>query len=280
MFFLQLKNELRKLFGKPRTYIGFGVFLLFQNLVLVAIHLSNWRRNTAGLLSLNGYDVGDYISALTVAVIMLIPQILLLMPLYTSLIGGDLVAKEAEDGTLRMILSRPISRFRLLLVKWVTGLVFSALLVLALGFMALFFARMWFPWGGLFVFTPVPVQMFNLMDANAGLRHYALCQLLLSLNACTIMSIAFMFSCFNMKPAAATTLAMSFLLVSFVVEMLPFLEEYQTYTVIHHFRAWLLVFAKPTPWERIAQSVCILLAYNITAFVIGAAHFHTRDIKS
>ena len=54
----------------------------------------------------------------------------LLMPLYTGLIGGDLMAKEAEDGTLRMILSRPISRFRLLLVKWLAGLCFSAVLVM------------------------------------------------------------------------------------------------------------------------------------------------------
>ena len=33
MFFLQLRNELRKLFGKKRTYIGFGVFLVAQNLM-------------------------------------------------------------------------------------------------------------------------------------------------------------------------------------------------------------------------------------------------------
>ena len=65
------------------------------------------------MLAGNGYLAQEYISALTVAVIMLIPQVALLMPLYAALVGGDLVAKEAEDGTLRMILSRPISRFRL-----------------------------------------------------------------------------------------------------------------------------------------------------------------------
>ena len=73
------------------------------------------------MLAGNGYLAQEYVSALTVAVIMLIPQILLLMPLYAALVGGDLVAKEVEDGTLRMILSRPISRFRLLFVKWVAG---------------------------------------------------------------------------------------------------------------------------------------------------------------
>src|SRR5207244_6626614 len=100
-----------------------------------------WRSDMERLLEGNGYFAAEYISALTVAVVMLIPQILLLMPLYAALVGGDLVAKEVEDGTLRMILSRPISRFRLLLSKWLAGVVFSAVLVIVLGGTALLFAR-------------------------------------------------------------------------------------------------------------------------------------------
>src|SRR5438270_6231387 len=117
MFFYHLRNELWKLFGKKRTYIGFGAFLLAQNAMLLAFRFSNWQKNVQRLLEGNGYAAQEFVSALTVAVFMLAPQIILLMPLYAALVGGDLVAKEQEDGTLRMILSRPISRFRLLLVK-------------------------------------------------------------------------------------------------------------------------------------------------------------------
>jgi hypothetical protein len=35
MFYRHLKNELWKLFGKKRTYIGFGAFLLSQNAMLL-----------------------------------------------------------------------------------------------------------------------------------------------------------------------------------------------------------------------------------------------------
>src|SRR5512136_2900933 len=133
IFYRQLKNELWKLFGKKRTYIGFGAFLLSQNAMLLAFRFTHWQREVERTLAGNGYLASEYVSALTVALVMLIPQILLLMPLYTSLVGGDLVAKEAEDGTLRMILSRPITRFRLLFVKWLAGVVFSAVLAMALG---------------------------------------------------------------------------------------------------------------------------------------------------
>src|SRR3954451_14725773 len=139
MFWAHLRNELWKLFGKKRTYIGFGAFVLAQNAMLVLFRFTRWQQDMERMLGGNGYAVKELVTALTVSVIMLLPQVALLLPLYAALVGGDIVAKEAEDGTLRMILSRPISRFRLLLSKWVAGVVFSAALVGTLGGTALLF---------------------------------------------------------------------------------------------------------------------------------------------
>src|SRR6266446_6293938 len=164
MFYHHLRNELWKLFGKKRTYIGFGAFLLAQNAMLLAFRFTRWQSDMQRMLAGNGYLAEEYVSALTVAVVMLTPQIILLMPLYAALVGGDLVAKEAEDGTLRMILSRPISRFRLLLAKWLAGAVFAAVLVIVLGVTAVCFARIWFPWRGMFVASVWPETIFNLLS--------------------------------------------------------------------------------------------------------------------
>ena len=280
MFLRQLRNELWKLYGKKRTYIGFGAFLVAQLAMLLAFQYSHWQRDTARLLAGNGYLAEAYISALTVAVIMLIPQILLLMPLYACLVGGDMVAKETEDGTLRMILCRPISRVRLLTVKWVAGLVFCITLVLALGGMALALARLWFPWGGLFVFVPGPVRVFAVMPGAEGLAHYAGAHLVLAINAATMFSLAYMFSCFNMKPAAATILGLSFLLLNLVMENMPFFEEYKEVCLTTHFKCWLLVFSQPLPWPEILRSVSVIVGFNLTAFIVGACAFFVRDIKS
>src|SRR6266700_1687106 len=186
MLYRHLRNELWKLFGKKRTYIGFGAFLFAQNGMLLVFRFTHWQRQVEQLLDGNGYLAQDYISALTVAVLMLFPQILLLMPLYAALVGGDLVAKEVEDGTLRMILSRPISRFRLLLAKWLAGVIFSGVLVMVLGLMAVVFARMWFPWKSMFVMFP-PLGIFSPLDANDGLRLYVCSHAFMAVNACAIL---------------------------------------------------------------------------------------------
>src|SRR5438477_11563937 len=126
MFYLQLRSELWKLFAKKRTYIGFLMFLLAQNVIILGFRFNNGPRvRMMRTLNGNGYLAREFISALTVATFMLFPIAYLLLPLYVSLVGGDLVAKEAEDGTLRMMLSRPVSRLRLLLMYWTTGEFFT-----------------------------------------------------------------------------------------------------------------------------------------------------------
>jgi ABC-2 type transport system permease protein len=281
MFIAHLRNELWKLFGKKRTYIGFGAFLIAQSAMMLMFKYTNWQSTYERWLSGAGYLASDYVSALTVGLQMIVPQILLLMPLYVSLVGGDLVAKEAEDGTLRMILSRPISRTRLLLVKWIAGIIFAAVLTLVLGAIALGFARLLFPWKGMFV--PGQTQsdfVFGIFTAKEGLSRYAFSQIFMVVNAGTILSVAFMFSCFNMKPAAATILALSYLFMNMVMEHIPFFEAYRNWFITHHFDCWLLVFQTPLQSMSIFQSEIILLAVGATAFVIGSLAFHVRDIKS
>jgi len=278
MFIAQLRNELWKLFGKKRTYIGFGAFILAQTAMLCAFKFTRWQSDFERLLAGNGYLPTEFISALTVAVVMLMPQIILLMPLYATLVGGDLVAKEYEDGTLRMILSRPISRVRLLLVKWAAGIVFAAVLVLVLGGTALGFAKLLFPWKGMFVFAPG--MAFSIFSPGEGLGRFLFAHLFLVVNASSILSVAFMFSCFNMKPAAATIVALSYLFVNVVMESIPFFDRFDNWFITHHFRCWLLVFQNPVPWAQILQSEITLGAISATAFVVGCTAFYARDIKS
>jgi len=278
MYLAQLRNELWKLFGKKRTYIGFGAFLLAQTLMLLAFKYTRWQGDFEKLLNGNGYLASEFISVLTVSVLMLIPQIMLLMPLYATLVGGDLVAKEAEDGTLRMILSRPISRVRLLFVKWSAGIIFAMALVLALGLTAMGFASLLFPWKGMFVFSPG--QAFSVLTAHEGLVRFVFSLLFMAVNASVMVSVAFMCSCCNMKPAAATILALSFLFVSMVMENIPFFDRYENWFITHHFKCWLLIFRDPAPWSQICQSEIILFAVCATAFILGVMAFQVRDIKS
>lgn len=278
MFFAQLKNELWKLFGKKRTYIGFAMLLLAENGVSFALYRTHFSFQKR-LLEGNGLSTDAFATALTTAFIVLSPIAPLLLPLYVALIGGDLVAKEAEDGTLRMILCRPISRLRLLITKWLSGGVFSVALVIALGVLGIFCARLWFPWGAMFVWSPED-GIFSTFDAATGTIRYAGAMVLMVAEAFSIMGIAFMFSCFNIKPAAATILALSVMLIDFISYHIPYFQDYKTWFLTDHLRVWVWMFEQQIPWWKIWQSLSILVGANLSFLVVGTTAFYVRDIKS
>jgi ABC-2 type transport system permease protein len=278
MLSLNLRNELWKLFGKKRTYIGFAVLLLAQNIILVLFRFGRASRVMERLLDGNGYDFQPFYSSLTFATGMAFPLAYFLIPIYTALVGGDLVAKEVEDGTLRMVLSRPITRVQLLVAKWLAGMVFAALLILSLGAFGLLFSSLWFPWGGMFAF--VPGELFCVFDSSTGWWRYLGAHAIMVSKACTLISLGFMFSCFNVKPAAATALALSFVFACATVDNIPYFADLKPWLITHHLNVWVHVFEGRIPWWKVGESLSVLAGYSLTFLVVGCAVFQVRDFKA
>jgi ABC-2 type transport system permease protein len=280
MLLLQLRNELWKLFGKKRTYIGSSMFFLAQTIGILLFQFGKGPyRDLMHDIESAGFPADHYVSNLTIASFLLVPIAYFLLPLYVALVGGDMVAKEAEDGTLRMILSRPISRLRLLLLKWMAGAVFSLALVLSLGLFGAVFASAFFPSGGLFVALPLERFMSG-FDGTAAWERFAAVHLFLTVEAVTLMTLAFMFSCFNVKPAAATILAISFFFISMILHDMPYFKDLREWFMVHHLYVWSHFFRQHIPWWRVGESLSILAGYNLTFLIIGCAAFQVRDIKS
>jgi len=279
LFWRQLRLELVKLFARKRTYIGFGAFFLVELLILSLLQLRPAQRAFARLLETNGFLFEQYFSGLTLAFLMMTNTIFFLSSLYLSLIAGDMVAKEAEDGTLRMILCRPVSRWRVLLVKYLACIVYTAALMVFIVATSLLGGIAYKGMGGLFVYAPLQ-GVFGLFDAGPGLVRFLVAGGLLCLVMTTISTLGFMFSCFNMKPAAATILTLSILFIDMVVQIIPYFESIRGWLLTFHMSSWVLVFQPRIPWWKIAESLVYLAAFNLSFLIIAGWHFTRRDFKS
>ncbi|MEM9235839.1 MAG: ABC transporter permease, partial [Verrucomicrobiota bacterium] len=133
MFLRQLRGELRKLFARPRTYMGYGAFVLMEILILVVYRLGGGQRYMRELIERNGYEFEHYFSSLSLTFTVMIVSMALLGSIFFALVAGDVVAKETEDGNLRLVLSRPISRFKLLLVKYTSVAIYTFTFVFFVG---------------------------------------------------------------------------------------------------------------------------------------------------
>lgn len=280
MFATQLKNELLKLFARKRTHIGFGAFLVVQLLILAMLQLPKAKRAFAQLLTSNGYLPEEYYAGLTLGLLIIVFTISLLGGLYVALVGGDVVAKEVEDGTLRMILCRPISRLRLLTVKWLACVIYTFSLMLFLGVTSLLAGTIYrHGLGKLFIFVPHE-ELFSVFDTLEGLWRYTRAVLILGVVTQIITALAFMFSCYKVKPAAATILTLSVLFVDFVLRNIPYFASFQKYFISYHTACWIRTFADVVPWWSITESLIYLTALGTTFWIVGAMAFCARDFKS
>ena len=137
----------------------------------------------------------------------------------------------------------------------------------------------WRGTGGLFAFVPEEKLMI-LYPQTEGLIRYGASMLLQTASLVTITTLAFMFSCFNAKPAAATVITLTLFLADRILSFMPQFESYRHWFMTTHMATWTNIFREPIPWDRIAGDYLYLLGLNGTFLIIGFAVFSRRDFKS
>lgn len=203
----------------------------------------------------------------------------MLEALFLALVAGDVVSKEVEDGTMRMMLCRPISRTRILVLKILVSALYTIVLTIFVTLVALIGGLLNSGVGGLFVMAPLEgvVAFHNFWP---GLLRLLAAIPLLCLSLFTITSIAFCLSCFNMKPSAATVVTLSILFADFILKNIPYFESIRGWFLTMKMTAWVHVFAYRIPWEAMVEDYAWLMATNATLFLIAWQAFSQRDFKS
>jgi ABC-2 type transport system permease protein len=281
MFLAQLQGELRKLFSRPRTYIGYVAFLAMEILILVVYKLDHMQSYTRKQLQNNGLDFDIYYSSLSITFMIMLLSMFVLGSIFFALVAGDIVAKENEDGNLRLIFARPISRLRLLLVKYTSVCIYTVSFVFFVGISGYLMAVAAIGWeGGLFVMEPKMKVFAAYSEWSDGAARLALGALGIGFSMITISSIAFMFSCFKMKPAAATIITLSILFVDMTLQIFPFFKPYEEWFVTWRMSAWVFLMETHLPWAKVLESFAFLGGLNATVFVLGWLAFQSRDFKT
>lgn len=280
LFLHQWQSELLKLFARRRTYIGFGAFLALEIVIWLLFKFLNGEKRLAWFISRQGQSFEQYDSALTLSFIIIGLSVLLLGAIYVSLVAGDIVAKEGEDGHYRLLLVRPISRVRLLGIKYLSCTAYTVLLIQFITWTAFLLGLVLKGWGGgFFLFTMDP-PLVEFYDWSDGLQRFALSTLLASFSMTVISSIAFFLSCFPIKPAAATIGALTYFLIDRVVRETGFMDNYDQFLLTKHISTWVLSLKATIPWPVILRSMTVILAVNASLFILGTAFFQSRDLKS
>lgn len=271
--------ELQKIFKKWRTYIGFIAIGVLVPIVQTALYFEGDAYVNAITRNLQDsfFFVGNLLNGYLIAKIVL-TALYIHIPFLIVLVGGDLLASEATAGTYRMLLTRPISRFRVVTAKFFAGFIYVFLLLAWLAFLSLGVSLLLFGTGELISFQGrlVIFAADDVLWRFAGAYAYSLLSML------TVFTLAFFFSSMVENAIGPIVTSMAVIIILIILSALPidFLKEISPYFFTSHMTQWDAFFSDPVDYSIILNSGLILFGHILVLYLITTYLFLKKDILS
>lgn len=238
-----LKIELFKIFRRPRTYIAFGAIAAIVLLMQVALKFDG--KSYVDLLLSNLQDSFDLTDAFKSKLLngylicfVILNTLLIQMPLLVALIAGDAIAGEANMGTLRLSLIRPVSRTQYMLVKFLASVIYTVVLLIWMALLALFGSMLLFGTNDMVVLRSEGIEIINSFDV---LWRYVAAFAYAAVALTAVASLAFLLSVFAENSIGPIIATMSVVIVFTILsEMnIPIYDKtIKPYLFTSHMVAW------------------------------------------
>jgi len=141
-----LQIELQKIFRRSRTYIPFAAIAAMILIIQLGLKFDgkSYLELMMSSLSDSFYIPYNMVMNGYLVAFVILNTLLIQVPLLIALVAGDMVAGEANMGTLRLLVIRPVSRTQLMLAKFGASVIYTVLLLVWMALLALFLSMLIF----------------------------------------------------------------------------------------------------------------------------------------
>lgn len=280
MFWKNTYNELIKIAAKPRSYIGIGAITVIVGIIQFAMKIDG--QNFISLLTRPFEQTlafeGNILNGNLVAYLVL-QMLIVHVPLLIALVTGDLVSGEAAMGTVRLLLTKPISRTSLLFSKFLAGCLYTFIVLIWMMFLSLFVGKFIFGNGDLMVLNSDGLLVFHQHDV---FWRFASGFGLAFLSLVMVATLSLTLSCFSENSIGPIVSTMAIIILFTIIRALdvPVLHVIQPFLFTNHMMVWQDFFKNPLPTAKIFHSSMILFAHIIVLLFIAVFKFNKKDILS
>lgn len=289
-----LQIELFKIFKRPRTYIPFVAIAAMVLIIQIGLKFDgkSYLELMMSSLSDSFYVPYDIIMNGYLVAFVILNTLLIQVPLLVALVAGDIIAGEANMGTLRLLAARPVSRTQLMLVKFGASVVYTVLLLVWMAILALFLSMLLFGTNDMLIARNNVMEQIQRSDV---LWRYIAAFGYATVALTTVAALAFLLSVFaeNSIGPIVSTISIVIVLTILSEMRIPLYDNtLKPWLFTSHMLAWKGFFYSQSNGEgaaipgtvenlpAIMRSLAVLLAY-IAGFVTAAIWaFRKRDILS
>ncbi len=270
-----MRVELAKLFRRPRTWLT--ILLLNALPTLVAVLVS-----VTGISAPPGQGPAFLSAVLANGSLFAVAALAIVLPLFlpvsVAVVAGDSIAGEAQAGTLRYLLVRPVGRTRLLVAKLVATLVFVLAAVLSVAVVGFGVGRL------LLGSQPISQAIVSVSGTSLTPGQIAWRVVLavgyMAFSMLGVAAMAVLLSTLSDSPLTASLGALAFLVASSLLLTIDAAQALQPYLPTRYWLSFVDLFRDPILWSEVERGVALQAVY--VAVLLGAAwaSFTTKDITS
>jgi ABC-2 type transport system permease protein len=275
-----LQIELFKIFKRPRTYISFAAIAAIVVLIQLAFYADGDTYVQFMLQNLNNtFDVEGKILNGYLICFVILQTLLIHVPLLIALIGGDMIAGESNLGTLRLLLSKPISRQGLMMSKFLATMIYTLLLLLWMALLSLVVSIAVFGTSDLMIFKST--QIFILDSTDVMWRYFAAFGFA-AIAMTAVAALSFLLSLFAENSIGPIVTTMSIVIVFTILTTmdLPLFNTLKPFLFTSHMLGWKGFFDDPVNYGSVLKSAGILLLHIVGFVTAAIVIFKRKDILS
>jgi ABC-2 type transport system permease protein len=270
-------TEVRRQAARRRTQLALGFMILLPLIVLAAFE---WNPGGGGD---DDGDGGGQFSALVdvatsggpnFALFTLFVSSGFLLVVVVALFCGDAVASEASWGSLRYLLAIPVPRARLLAMKLLVALAYSAVAMLTLVGTALLAGTLFYGW------NPMQAPIGGTLSAGEGVLRLLAVLGYLAVTLLVVGSLAFLLSVSTDAPLGAVGGAVLLYIVSSILDQITALGTIREYLPTHFNDAWLGLLSTPVQIDDVVRGCVSAVAYSAVLLSLAWWRFLRKDVVS
>jgi ABC-2 type transport system permease protein len=275
-----LQIELFKIFKRPRTYIAFVAIAVIVWLIQLAFYVDGGAYISFLMQSIESdFDVDGKILNGYFICYFILQTLLIHVPLLIALIGGDMIAGEANMGTLRLLASKPVSRTSLIGGKFIATAVYTLLLLIWMAILSLGLSLLVFGVDDLLIFKGTEVILLLKSDI---LWRYVAAFGFAAIAMVTVAALSFFLSMFAENSIGPIVATMSVVIVFTILTSidLPLFNAMKPYLFTSHMLGWKGFFDDEIFYNSIARSAIFLLGHIFGFLGLSLYVFRKKDVLS
>lgn len=198
------------------------------------------------------------------------------VPILIVIVTGDLFSSELEAGTIRLILTRPVKRYKLVMAKYFTAVIFVFIFMLIWAALSVIPSLFLFGRGDLIV-------VFNglqILEEKVLFERFALAFgfAFIGMSSFAIFSVAV--SIFTRKTLNAILITLGILVISTLLQTLAptLFVGWESFLITHHLARWQLLFYAEPDFGAVLNSAFWLLGFSAFSILVSLFRFNRLKI--